>query len=159
MNIIRVHRKRGFTLIVVIGIFLFVSTSLIFLASSINNRIYQNYRYALQMKGYYLTIKSADIVVAALLKDDNYKKMSYPKTDKIVHFDESKEIGESEIVLSKEIHPYYEDDKDWIVVNIKTMLENNENSTMEFSYIGNVMILIENPIIQLYDIDKIKSIT
>lgn len=152
------RKRKGGAYLLVIAVFLFVSLISTLMLSTISQSVYQTHVYGMQMQSYYLTNQAADATVAVLLADDNLllNSMSYPQTDTMIHTDESGTVlGSSQIRLAKERHDYYGDNKEWIVAYIETKIPDQRGSREgeDFSYKGSVMILVENPLIQLYNIN------
>lgn len=153
----KLHIRKGSSYLLVIVVFLFVSLITAIMVTGLNQSIYHSHAYALQMRAYYLTGKAADATVAVLLADDNelLKDLPYPKEDSMTHMDGSHVVGLSKIKLTKETHSYYGENKEWIVAAIETTIPEQRGSRTgkSFTYTGTVMILVENPLIQLYNIN------
>ena len=58
------------------------------------------------------------------------------------------------ITLTKEVHSYYGTDEDWVVARVETTIPDVRGDRIgePFTYTGSVMILLSNPIVQLYNI-------
>lgn len=161
------HFYKGSTYIYVIGVFLVVSMLTTLSVSQLNQSIYENHAYNMQMQCYYLTYEAADATVYVLTDDykenrDLLRHMDYPQTNEIKHYDpevanpdESDIIGVSSITVTKEIHDYYGEDREWAVATITTTIPDKRGSRMgeDFSYVGSVMILMDNPVVQIYNIN------
>lgn len=153
----KTHMRQGSGYLLVIIVFLVVSLFATLMLSSLGNAIYQTHTYSMKMQSYYLTKEAADATVAVLLSDDNalLKTLTYPQTDTMPHSSGGEVIGSSEITLTKELHDYYGENKEWIVARIKTEIPDQRGSRAgeQFVFEGSVMILLENPMIQLYNIN------
>ncbi len=143
--------RKGSAYLFVILIFLFVSLFSMLIITQVQQTVYETHAYALQMQAYYMTQRSADATLAILMADDNalLKSGDYPKTDTLSHWSGS---GTSVIKLTKEIHPYYSEQKVWVIVSIETRIPDprGRREGEAFLHSGKVMILVENPIVQLY---------
>lgn len=148
---------KGSAYLYVIIIFLVVTLFSTIMLSTLNQAIYQSHTYSMRMQAYYLTDEAADATVAVLLddSDDLLNHLSYPQTDTMIHTSGGDVIGTSKITLTKEFHNYYGENKEWIVAKIKTEIPDQRGSREGemFSFEGSVMILLENSMIQLYNID------
>lgn len=146
----------GSTYLLVVVVFLLISLFTTMIVSSLNQTIYHMNAYALQSKAYYLNREAQDAVVAVLLDDqsERLKNLSYPCSDSMTHTDESGMLGKSEISLSREFHEYYSENEEWVVARIVTTIPDvrGNRAGEPFTYTGTVMILLKNPIVQLYNI-------
>ncbi len=159
----KLKKRTGSSYLIVIVAFIFVSLFSALLLSELDQSIYTTNSYALQMQAYYLNHEAASATVAALLQDDgsgkyNYETLSstyFASESTMEHTYNGNHLGTSHIRLSKEQHDYYEVNKNWIVATINTEIADNRagNTTGKYTYKGTVMILCENPIVQLYNID------
>lgn len=156
------YKRNGSSYLMIILVFVFVSSFSALMLSTLNQSIYQTNAYGLQMQCYYLNNQAAKATVAVLLKDkdDDYEFMktaSFPQTAVLTHTnaDGSQEVGRSTIQLTKEYHDYYSESRAWIVARITTTIKDkrSSNSGNDFTYEGTAMVLVENPIIQLYNIN------
>ena len=149
-------RRRGSSFLLVVVIFCVVSVFASLMVTMLNRSVFQLNTYAVQMRAYYLNHEAQEAVVAALLDNDCevMKYSSYPRTDSMTHSYELEELGQSTIVLTKEIHPYYGTDRVWAVARIHTTVPDSrpDHDGQEFSFEGTVMVLFDNPVVQLYNI-------
>jgi hypothetical protein len=154
----RLHRRKGSTYLLVVVVFIFVSLFSALMLSNVSQSIFQINTYGLQMQCYYLNQQAAEATVAVLLDNDNelLNGMSYPQVDTMTHTESSGTVlGNSKITLTKEEHDYYGESKEWAVARIVTTIPDHRASRSgnDFNYVGSVMILIENPLVQLYNIN------
>lgn len=150
------NMRQGSTYLLVVVVFLLISLFTALMVSSLNQTIYQMHAYALQTRAHFLNREAQDTVVAVLLDNQNelLKRVSHPQSDVFVHTDGLDVIGESEITLTKETHKYYTEDEEWVVARITTTIPDVRGDRLgePFVYRGTVMILLKNPIVQLYNI-------
>lgn len=155
----RNHKRQGSAYMMVIMVFIFVSVFSAMMLSALSQSIYESHAYSLQMQCYYLNNQAAKATVAALLADDNQllRDATYPKLDTLEHKDAalSKDLGISEIRLTRENHDYYGESKSWIVADITTTIKDPRatRAGQDFTYVGSVMVLEENPLIQLFNLN------
>ncbi len=155
----RFRKKRnGSAHLFVIGALLIVSVFSAFIINLLQTDTYQLHAYSLQMQAYYLADEAASATVSALLADDDASLLqtgAFPMSDTMTHTASGTELGVSEIHMTKETHSYYEEDKEWIVIRITTTIPDNraERAGESFSYKMTVMVLVENPLVQLYNIN------
>lgn len=155
----KTYRKRGGSAqFFVIAALVLVSIFSAYIIHVLQADIYQMHAYSLQMQAYYLADEAASASVSALLADDDaslLKTGSFPMHDEMIHTVSGEEIGRSEIDMCRETHPYYEENKEWIVIRIRTTIPDNRagREGKPFPYSVTVMVLSENPLIRLYNID------
>ena len=152
-------KKSGSAQFFVIGVMIVVSVFSAYIIHVLKSDIYQIHAYSLQMKAYYLADEAASAAVSALLADDEVSLIntgSFPMSDSMDHYEDGEYIGTSSIKMCKEIHPYYSEDKDWIVIYITTSVPDNREGRTEdsFSYSMTCMVLVDNPLIQLRNISS-----
>lgn len=152
----KIQKRKGSAYLLVVIVFLVLSLFTTLMVTSLNQSIFQMHTYALQMKAYYLNHEAEEAVVAILLDNSNdlLEHLAYPQTDSMEHTDGSEVIGESVITLTKEVHSYYGTDEDWVVARVETTIPDVRGDRIgePFTYTGSVMILLSNPIVQLYNI-------
>ncbi len=156
----RVTKRRGSTYLLVIVAFVFISLFSGLMLSNLSQTIFQLNTYGLQMQCYYLTRQAADATVAVLLDNNNQLLNSLNgsggMTDLMTHTDGNGAVlGTSTITLTKEYHDYYNENKEWAVATIRTTIQDPRapRAGQDFTYTGSVSILIDNPLIRLYNID------
>ncbi len=157
MKIFRKKRK-GAAQLFVIGALILVSVFSTYVIKKLQADIYQMHAYSLQMQAYYLAEEAASASVSALLADDDASLVqtgAFPIQDQMIHTSNGAQIGTSQIRVTKEVHNYYNENKDWIVVRVNTSVPDTraQRRGQPFTYSMTVMILRENPLIQLYNID------
>lgn len=149
-------KRQGSVYVVVVGVFLVISLFTAFMATELNQTIYQMHAHSLQMRAYYLNLEAEETTAAVLLKDENklLNGLVYPKTDRMEHLENGHVIGESVITLRQEKHKYYDVQEDWVVAYVETTIKDDRvtNRGSDFHYKGTVMILKKNPIVQLYNV-------
>ncbi len=150
--------RDGSVQIYVIAALVLISVFSAYLIHLLQSDIFQMHAYSLQMQAYYLADEAASAAVSALLADDEASLLAtgtYPMHDTMVHTAAGSQIGVSSIDVTKEIHPYYDEDKVWVVIRIETSIPDPRagRSGEDFSYGTVVMVLADNPLIQLYNID------
>lgn len=151
-------KRKGSVYLIVVMIFLFVSLFSALMLQTLSQSIFQTHMYGMNMKCYYLSRQTADAVVAALLQHNNelLNDLHTTMNDSMEHLNEAGEpVGNSHIVLRKERHTYYDENKEWVVAYITTTIPDERGSRQgeTYTYEMTLMILVENPLIQLYDID------
>lgn len=156
----KLRKRKGSAYLLVVVVFLFVSLFSALIFSNVSQSIFQLNTYGLQMQCYYLTQQASEAAVAVLLSDNNallQSETSYPQEDTMIHYgiDGTTYLGKSKITLTKESHDYYGESKRWAVARIVTTIPDPRASRdgEDFSYTGSVMVLVENPVVQLYNID------
>ena len=152
------RKREGSAYLLVIVVFIFVSLFSALMMSNLTQTIYQANAYGMQTQCYYLNNQAARATVAALIDNNNelIKTMSFPREDTMKHKDSSGiEIGSSRIVLKKEYHDYYGENEAWVVAEITTTIKDLRAARYgeDFTYMGTVMVLIDNPLIQLYNVN------
>ena len=155
------HKHSGSAYMLVILVFIFVSLFSALMLSNLNQAIFQNNAYGLQMQCYYLNNQAAKATVAALLADDNdlLNKIAISggvQTTTMIHTDaDGNPVGSSSIKLTRENHTYYNENKEWIVATIVTTIIDPRTSRQgkEFDYKGTAMILADQPLIQLFNVN------
>ena len=152
----KLRKRQGSAYLLVVVVFVCISVFTTLLVTVLNRSIFHMHTYAMQMQAYYLNHEAQEAVVAILLDDDRdlLQNMEYPQTDSMTHTFESETLGESEITVSEEVHPYYGTDAAWIVARVVTTIPDKRSGREgeSFSYSGTAMLLKENPIVQLYNI-------
>ena len=151
-------KRAGSAHIIVLAVLVLISVFSAFIIRQLQADIFQINAYSLQMQGYYLSDEAASAAISALLADDDaslLKTGTFPMSDTFTHTFSGEKVGVSEITMTKETHPYYDEDKDWIVIRISTAIPDTraERSGQSFTYEMTVMILSENPLVQLYNIN------
>ena len=151
-------KKKGSAQFLVIGALIIISVFTAYIVRVLQTDIYQMHAYKLQMKAYYLADEAASATVSALLADDDaslLKTGAFPMEDTITHRVSGEEVGVSRITVRKETHPYYEENKDWIVIDVVTTIpdERAERKGEPFTYSSLSMVLVDNPLVQLYNIN------
>lgn len=156
----KLKKRTGAVYLLVIVVFVFVSMFSAMMLSSISQSIYQINTYGLQMQCSYFNQQAADATVAALLDSGNEllnSDVGYPRVDTMTHkaLDGTTVLGESKITLKKENHDYYGESKAWAVAEIETTMPDPRaaNKDGNVSYVASLMVLVENPIVQLYNIN------
>lgn len=157
------HKRKGATYLLVIIVFIFVSLFSTLILSNVSQSVYQFNAYSLQMQCFYLNRQAADATVVALLTEDDVgntllktSRTSFPKVDTMTHTaSDGTLLGSSTITLTKENYDYYGESKEWAVARIETSIPDPRGSRRgeDFNYSGSVMVLVENPLIQLYNIN------
>ena len=152
----RLKKRRGSAYLLVIVILIAISVFTSLMITMLNRSIFHMNTYALQMRAYYLNREAQETVAAVLLDDDAdlLQNMDYPRTDSMTHEYDGQVLGESTITVDKEIHRYYGDDTDWIVAHVETTIPDTrpDRAGKSFPFNGTVMILLDNPVVQLYNI-------
>ena len=143
---------------IVIAALVIISVFSAYIIHLLQNDIFQMHAYSLQMKAYYLSDEAASASVSALLADDDESLLKtgiFPMHDTMTHIANGERIGVSDISMTKEVHPYYEENKDWIVIRIRTTIPDDRAERLgeDFTYSMTVMVLAENPLVQLYNIN------
>ncbi len=151
-------KKRGSAQFFVIAALVLISVFSAFIITTLQSDIYQLHAYSLQMQAYYLADEAASASVSALLADDDVSLLltgNFPMEDTMKHVVDGKEIGSSHITMDRETHSYYDEDKEWVVIRIVSTVPDvrAERRGEDFSYRMTVMVLADNPLVQLYNID------
>ena len=151
-------KRAGSAHIIVLAVLVLISVFSAFIVHQLQADIFQINAYSLQMQGYYLSDEAASAAVSALRADDDaslLKTGTFPMTDTFKHVFSGEQVGVSTITMTKETHPYYEEEKDWIVIRITTAIPDPRASRAgeDFTYQATVLVLVENPLIQLYNIN------
>lgn len=151
-------KKRGSAQIFVIAALVLISVFSAFVIRVLQADTYQIHAYSLQMQAYYLANEAASASVSALLADDDESLLetgTFPMHDRMVHKNDGKEIGTSDINMCIEKHNYYNEEKEWVVIRIETNIPDNRAARRgeAFGYEMTVMVLRENPIVRLYNIN------
>lgn len=152
------RKYNGSAFILVIAVFIFVSLFSALMISTVNQSIYQTHTYGMQTQCYYMNNEAANATVAVMLANDNdlLKKVSGPQSATMIHTDEDgNPVGTSVITVQKENHNYYGENQPWVVGRITTTITDKraERQGEPFTYEGTVMILIDNPLIQLFNLN------
>lgn len=152
------HKHNGSTYMLVLVVFIFVSVFSALMLSNLGQTIFQTNTYEMQMRCYYMYDQAAKATVAALLKDDNelLNSVTTERTQTIEHKDESGEVvGRSTITIKKDHLNYYGENAEWIVGEITTTITDLRavRAGEDFSYEGTVMVLVSNPLIQLFNMN------
>ena len=153
------QKKRGGSAqFIVIAALVLISVFSAYIIHVLQSDIYQIHAYSLQMQAYYLADEAASASVSALLADDDVsllKTGTFPMQDQMIHTVSGGEIGVSEITMTKETHTYYSENKEWIVIRIQTGIPDTraERRGETFTCSLTVMVLADNPLIQLYNIN------
>lgn len=152
----RVRKNKGSAYLYVIVVFVVISTFTAFMLSGLNHTIFQMHTYSIHMKAHYLNLEAEETLVAALLQDNRQLLggLSYPASERMDHLDNGTRIGESAFHITKERHNYYGQPKEWVVARVTTTVYDERPGRVgdPFTYEGTVMILLENPIVQLYNL-------
>lgn len=151
-------KKNGSAQIIVIAALLLISVFAALVLRTLQQDIYQLHAESLQMRAYYLADEAASAAVSALLADDDASLLltgSFPMQDRMVHTYGGKVQGHSDISMTEEMHLYYEQEKEWIVIRITTAIPDNRagRAGEDFTYSITVMVLVDNPLVQLYNIN------
>ena len=160
MKLSKLFRKKrgGSAQLFVIAALVLVSVFSAYIIHVLQADTYQLHAYSLQMQAYDLADEAASASVSALLADDDaslLKTGAFPMHDTLTHTVSGKEVGVSEIDMRKENHLYYNESKEWIVIRISTAIPDNRSGRRgeDFTYSMTVMVLAENPLVQLYNIN------
>lgn len=152
----RVRKNKGSAYLYVIVVFVVISTFTAFMLSGLNHTIFQMHTYSIHMKAHYLNLEAEETLVAALLQDDHdlLKNLPYPASESMSHYDNGTRIADSDFRITKERHNYYGERKEWVVARVTTTVYDERPGRVgePFTYEGTVMILLENPIVQLYNL-------
>ena len=161
------HKRTGSAYMLVIVVFLFVSVFSAIMMSNLGQTIFQTNAYAMQMQCYYMGNQAAKATVAALLEvqkdpDGGEQKtvirsdyLNYKNQNKMEHKDKDGNVlGTSVITLYEKPYPYEGELKDWIVGYITTTMTDRRANRQgdDFTYESTVMILKDNPLIQLFNL-------
>ena len=151
-------KRSGSAQFFVIAALVLISVFSAYIIHVLQADIYQMHAYSLQMQAYYLADEAASASVSALLADDDESLLNtgvFPMSDVLTHTADGEEIGVSRIDMCRETHPYYDENKEWIVIRIKTAIPDDRagRAGEEFTYSETVMVLVENPLVRLYNID------
>ena len=161
MKKIRLKKRKGVVSLFAIGAFIVISVLTFYIISVIRNDIYQMHAYRLQMQAQFLADEAASAAVSALLMDDSASLLD--TTDwsvdvlesRMDHIYHNQTVGQSSITMQGAVAEYYGDPKDWIIITVNTTIEDPrpENTTGQFTYMMTVVVLKDNPLIQIYNID------
>jgi len=149
-------RKKGSVLLFVVCIFLFVLLFSSLALKNLSQAIYQTNIYGIQMQQYYLNREAVEVIVAVLRADDNdlLENFDNPRQERLTHSDDDGNyLGYSTIYLQKVKADYYGQDLDWIKATITTYTVDKRASSDGdlLEYVGELMVLVKNPIVQLYN--------
>ena len=157
----QIKKRVGSAYLVVLMVFLAVTLFSGLMISGLNQGVTRTHVHSLQMKAYYLNREVLEATVAVLRADGDQllKSTNQQREDKITHHNEKtqKDIGESTVTIKREKHPYYKENKDWIVIHVTTKIadervnQKKDGEPYTFTYEGTAMVLVDNPIIQLYN--------
>lgn len=167
----KVFKKRqGSSYFLVILAFLVITLFSTLTISGLNNGITRTHAYALQMKAYYLNREMLEATVSALRANGNNLLKTTDTKGKvnppITHINEEtkEDIGETVVKIKKVTHKYYGKPKEWIEIQASTKIKDEradkqkKGEKYSFSFEGRALVLIENPVIQLYNVD-VESLT
>lgn len=151
-------KRKASAQLFVIGALLLISVFAALVLRTLQQDIYQLHAESLQMRAYYLADEAASAAVSALLADDDASLLltgNFPMQDRMVHTYDGEVQGHSDISMTEETHLYYEQEKEWIVIRITTAIPDNRagRAGEDFTYSITVMVLVDNPLVQLYNIN------
>ncbi len=151
-------KRGGSAQFFVIAALVLISVFSALVLSTLQQDIYQLHAEAMQMRAYYMADEAASAAVSALLADDDASLLNtgvFPMQDTMTHVSEGETLGSSSIRMVKETHPYYNEDKEWVVIRIVTTLHDDRAGRRgeDFTYSITVMVLAENPLVQIYNIN------
>lgn len=156
---IHLKKKRaGSAQFFVIAALVLISAFSALILRTLQQDIYQLHAEAMQMRAYYLADEAASAAVSALLADDDASLLmtgTFPMHDSMTHVSEGETVGVSVIDMVKETHPYYNEEEEWVVIRIKTTIPDTraDRQGEGFSYSITVMVLVDNPLVKLYNIN------
>ena len=154
----RLRKRRGSAYLTVVLVFIAVSLFTTLMVTTLNRSVFQMHSYALMMKARYLNYEAQEAAVAALLSGSSellYSISETPRSDTLTHVSGSDYLGESTITLKKGEYPYYDATAWWVVAYVETAIPDPRADRLgeDYTYSGTVMVLLDNPIVQIYNAD------
>ena len=161
MKKIRLKKRKGVVSIFAVGAFVVISVLTFYIIKVIKNDIYQMHAYKLQMQAQFLADEAASAAVSALLMEDTASLLSTGEwennvrlTSNMDHVYHNETVATSHIEMQGAKALYYGTEEDWVVITVTTTMDDPrpENTTGDFTYMMTVVVLENNPLIQIYNI-------